>query len=262
MLFDSHAHLDLGGRTTPQTEAMLERAWEAGLSGILAIAGSARVGLYQNTLQMAEAEPRIWAAAGIHPHAASEATPGALAELRDALRHPRVVALGETGLDYHYNRSPPKEQRAAFVAQVAMAREAGLPLIIHSREAEDDTLAILRGEGAAEVGGVIHCFSSTWPLAEGALDLGFHLSFSGILTFPNAGEVREVAIQTPLERALIETDSPYLAPVPKRKFPNEPARVAHVAARLAELRGLSVEELGRVTCENTRRCFRMDLDRT
>jgi TatD DNase family protein len=165
-----------------------------------------------------------------------------------------VVALGETGLDYHYNHSPPADQRRAFAAQIKLAHDAGLPLVIHTREADADTLAIMRDEGAGELGGVIHCFSGGPDLAEGALDQGFRLSFSGIVTFPAATEVQQVAAAAPADRILAETDAPFLSPVPHRGKRNEPARVLHVVEKIAELRGLDPEEAGQLTVENTCRC--------
>ena len=254
ILIDSHAHLDMTRGGEAEARAALTRAREAGLVGIVAIAGATRVGEYADTLRLAEREPDVWVAAGIHPHTGSQATPTALDALRFALDHPRVMALGETGLDYHYNHSPPAEQRRAFAAQIRLAHDAGLPLVIHTREADDDTLAIMRDEGAGELGGVIHCFSGGPDLAAGALDQGFHLSFSGIVTFPAATEVQQVAAAAPADRVLAETDSPFLSPVPHRGKRNEPARVLHVVEKIAELRGLDPEEAGQLTVANTCRC--------
>jgi TatD DNase family protein len=257
-LFDSHAHLDMAAGGEADARAQLERAWSAGLTGIIAMAGATRVGEYQPTLVLASEEPRIFAAVGLHPHAASEATYRVLDGVRRALDHGRVVALGEIGLDYHYNHSAPAEQRRAFARQIRLARDARLPIVIHTREADEDTLAILRDEGAGELGGVVHCFSSGPELAAGALELGFHLSFSGIVTFPGADAVRKVATSTPIDRILAETDSPFLSPVPFRGRPNEPRRVLHVVEKLAELRGITADEAADATAANTRRCFRLD----
>jgi TatD DNase family protein len=252
---DSHAHLDMvrGGRGAVQ--AVLDRAWAAGLTGIVTIAGASAAGEFDAALEIARGDPRLRAAAGIHPHTATGATPAALEKLRFALDAEPIVALGEIGLDYHYNHSPPADQRRAFAEQLRLAHRAGLPIVIHTRKADDDTLAILRDEGADRLGGVIHCFSSGAGLAEGALALGLHLSLSGIATFPGAGEVREVAAAAPLERLLVETDSPFLSPVPHRGQVNEPARVVHVVEKLAEIRGLDPDEAGRVTADNTQRLF-------
>lgn len=252
---DSHAHLDMVKGGAAALAQVLERAWAAGLEGIVAIAGATRAGELGDTLAIARSEARIRVAAGIHPHVSSGATPDALDKLRFALDERPVVALGEIGLDYHYNHSPPADQRRAFVRQLRMARDARLPVVIHTREADRDTVEILRDEGAADLGGVIHCYSSGVDLGTAALELGFYLSFSGIVTFPGADEVREVAATAPAERLLAETDSPFLSPVPHRGQVNEPARVVHVVERLAQIRGVDPEEMGRLTADNTRRLF-------
>ncbi|MDD5309816.1 MAG: TatD family hydrolase [Deltaproteobacteria bacterium] len=256
-LFDSHAHLDIDRGTPRETAAVLERAWQAGLEGIVVVAGATRVGEYAPTLALAAADPRLWVAAGIHPHAASGATPDALDKLRAVLDEPRIAALGETGLDYHYNHSPPADQRRAFSAQIRLALDAAKPIVVHTREADHDTLAILEDEGAAAAGGVIHCFSSSMALAQGALGLSFFLSFSGMLTFPNADPIREVAAFAPEQRILAETDAPFLSPVPHRGKVNEPARVAHVVEALAKIRGVTAERMGEITADNARRCYRI-----
>lgn len=259
MYLDSHAHLDMARGGEAALEAQLGRAREAGLVGIVTIAGATRVGEYVETLALAERVAGVWVAAGIHPHTGSGATPDALEDLRRALDHPKVVGLGEIGLDYHYDHSPRRDQRRAFERQLEIAHDAGLPVVIHTREADDDTLAILGDGGAGELGGVIHCFSSGERLAREALAMGLHLSFSGIVTFPKAESVREVARVAPGDRILAETDSPFLSPVPFRGKPNEPARVVHVVEELASLRGAEVEEMGRATVENAARCFGLDL---
>ncbi len=257
-LFDSHAHLDLKGATKASVDALLDRAWSEGLHGIVAIAGATNVGAYATTLSIADGDPRIYTAAGIHPHTGSQATPDALDKLRYALDHRKVVALGEIGLDYHYNHSTPAEQRKAFISQIRMAHEVELPIVVHTREADEDTIAIIRDEGADEIGGVIHCFSSGKTLADAALEMGFYLSFSGIVTFPKADEVQSVATQAPADRILAETDAPFLAPIPKRGRINEPAYVRYVVTKLAELRGMDPEEMAETIFENTRKCFRIE----
>jgi TatD DNase family protein len=256
-LFDSHAHLDIERTTEKELRALLDRAWNQGLVGIVAIAGATRVGEYELTLQLASEDHRIHAAAGIHPHAASGATPDALDRLRGILDHERIVALGEIGLDYHYNYSPPADQRRAFVSQLRMAHKVNLPIIVHTRQADSDTASILADEGAQELGGVLHCFSSGAPLARHALELGFYISFSGMITFPKAEEIRAVAAEVPAERLLAETDAPFLSPHPLRGRPNEPARVRHVVEKLAEVRGVEVEEMARRCTANARQCFRL-----
>lgn len=257
-LFDSHAHLDTikGGET--ELAALLDRVWAAGLKGIVAIAGATKAGEYTDTLSISERDSRIYVAAGIHPHAASSATLNGLDLLRRALDHLGVVALGEIGLDYHYNHSAPADQRRAFVDQIKMAHKTNLPIVIHTREADDDTLSILRDEGASDVGGVVHCFSGGPDFARAVLDLGFYVSFSGIVTFPKATEVQEAAVLIPEDKILAETDSPFLSPVPFRGKVNEPHRVLHVVEKLAELRNTAPEKMGAFTVENTRRCFKMD----
>jgi TatD DNase family protein len=255
-LFDSHAHLDTEQYDRRDFDAMLDRAWETGLVGIVAIAGSFKVNDFDDTIEIADKERRIWVSAGIHPHTASFATLDALDKLRFALDREKIVALGEIGLDYHYNHSTPHEQRKAFVDQIRMAHNARKPIIVHTRKADKDTVAILRDEGADKLGGVIHCFSSTRDLAMSALDLGFYISFSGIVTFASSKEIQEVAAEIPEERILAETDTPYLSPVPHRgKWPNEPARVLHVVEKLAEIRKADPRDMARLTVQNARRCF-------
>lgn len=258
--FDSHAHLDMVKGGENALSQVLERAWGAGLEGVLTIAGASRTGEFADSLRLAHEERRISVAAGIHPHISSGATLSALDKLRFVLDEHPVVALGEIGLDYHYNHSPPADQRLAFVRQLQMARDVQLPVVVHTREADGDTLAILRDEGADTVGGVVHCFSSGAELAAGALELGLYLSFSGIVTFPGAAEVQEVATSVQLERILVETDSPFLSPVPHRGKVNEPARVVHVLEKLAQLRGVDAQELGQITTANAHRLFSIEVE--
>jgi TatD DNase family protein len=256
-LFDSHAHIDFadfGG----EVDAVLERARAAGLVGVIAI-GAGRGLEAAAAVDLAARFPDVWATVGIHPHDASCADAAALDVLRRLAARPRVVALGEIGLDYHYDHSPRPKQREAFAAQIRLARELHLPVVIHSREAEDDTLAILQGEGVAEVGGVMHCFSGGERLARAALDADLRISFSGVLTFPKAEALRAVARDVvPIERTLVETDAPFLAPVPHRGKRNEPAFVSFTAAKLAEVVGLSLEDVARITTRTARRVFRLE----
>jgi TatD DNase family protein len=253
-LFDSHAHLDMK-HAPSEVDAMLNRAWDSDLVGVMAIAGANKVLDFADTLSLASKEPRVWAAAGIHPHAGASATPDTLDKLRFALDHERVVALGEIGLDYHYSYSDPVDQRRAFVNQMRLAHHAALPVVIHTREADYDTFSILRDEGADELGGVIHCFSSDMDFARHVLDIGFFISFSGIITFPKSDPLKEVAGEMPIDKILAETDTPFLSPIPFRGRPNEPARVRHTVEKLAEIRGIDVEEMAEITVENTMRCF-------
>lgn len=256
-LIDTHCHLD-PNRYAEGVPAVLERAQAAGVVQLLAIGASHGVGSNEVALALAAEHPWIFASVGIHPHEASLYSPEIEALLEGwARERPRVVAVGETGLDYHYNLSPPEVQRAAFAATMGVARRVARPVIIHTREAEEDTLAILRDEGAAEVGGVIHCFSGGAALAEGALALGMYISFSGIVTFKKSVEIQEVAKTMPLDRILVETDAPYLAPTPMRGRRNEPAYVAHTLRGLAALRGVEAAELAAITSANARRLFRL-----
>jgi len=253
MLIDSHCHLDFE-TFTPELEAIVARAREAGVGGLLTIC--TRLTEFERVKSIADRFPDVWCSVGIHPHeAASEPATGA-SRLADLARHPKVIGIGEAGLDYYYEHSPRDRQRAVFRDHIEAARLSGLPLIVHSRDADEETVELLE-EGAAAGGlaGVIHCFSSTAFLAERALALGFYISLSGIVTFRKAGALRDIAKTIPADRFLVETDSPYLAPVPHRGKRNEPAFVTHTAAFLAELRGLEPATLARETTANFCRLF-------
>jgi TatD DNase family protein len=205
-------------------------------------------------VKLAQSDPKsVVAAIGVHPHDAVTLDDATENELRTLGKDPSVAAIGEIGLDYHYDHSPRDVQRTVFARLVRLARELGKPIVVHTREAAADTLSILDGEGAREVGGIIHCFSEDERFARGALDLGFDLSFSGIVTFKSARSVAEVAASAPLDRIHIETDSPYLAPVPMRGKPCEPAYIVHTAKRVAELRKTTVEELSLALWKNAER---------
>lgn len=255
-LFDTHAHIDASAFESDRDE-MMARATLAGVSQIVCIGASDEMKANYTTLAMAAKHPHVYATVGVHPHDARVVDEACLAEIERLSHEPKVVAIGETGLDYHYDHSPREKQQEAFRAFLRLAKRRRLPVIIHTREAEDDTIQILRDENAQDIGGVMHCFSGTRKLGEAALELGFYLSFSGILTFKTAEEIREVAQRCPKDRALIETDCPYLAPIPFRGKRNEPAFVKHTAEKLAELWGLSLEETARITHENARRFFRL-----
>ncbi len=256
VLIDTHTHLD-DARYDTDREAVLTRAQEAGVNALVTI--GCDLATSRAAVVLAERYPFVYAAIGVHPHEVKHIGDGWYDELRRLAQHPKVVAYGEIGLDYHYNHSTPKEQRHRFREQIGLARELKLPLVIHTREAQADTIAILREERASEVGGVFHCFSGDAWLAKDALDLGFYLSFSGIITFQNATMLRDIAKTVPPDRLLIETDCPYLTPVPYRGKRNEPAYVALVAKTLAEVRTPSetAEDIGRITAENARRLFRI-----
>ena len=249
MLVDSHCHLDYA--TADERPEILARARRAGVSTLLTI--GTKIAEFPTVRAIAESDADIWCSVGIHPHEAASEDDAAVEQLAALTEHPKVVGLGEAGLDFYYEHSPRERQAAVFRAHCRAARETGLPLIVHTRDADPETAAILAEERPPA--GVIHCFSSGRELAEKALSLGFYISFSGIVTFKNADELRATARDIPLDRLLIETDSPYLAPVPLRGKRNEPAFVVHTAARLAEIKGISLDELARATSENFFRLF-------
>jgi TatD DNase family protein len=234
----------------------MARAASAGVVGFVAVGVGADLGPARAVVELARSRPgRVVACVGIHPHDAVSWSEAAHAELRALATQPGVVAVGEIGLDYHYDHSPRETQREVFAHLIALAREVKRPIVVHTRSAAEDTLAILEREGARDVGGIIHCFSEDRPFAARALDLGFDVSLSGIVTFRSATAVQEVAAWAPLDRLLVETDSPYLAPVPLRGKKCEPAYVLHTARRVAELRGMTLEDLAAATLANTERRF-------
>lgn len=256
MLIDTHCHLD--PQYLPQgPDEVLARAREAGVVGFVCVGVGQDLAPARAAIELASRRDDVVAAIGFHPHDARALDDDLYAELSQLVRHPKVVAVGEMGLDYHYDHSPRHVQAEAFRRQIALAREVGKPIVVHTREAAEDTLAILEEEGARDVGGIIHCFSEDLVFATRAFDLGFDVSFSGIVTFKNAQSVREVAKVAPLDRILVETDSPYLAPVPMRGKRCEPAYVVHTARCIAELRGIPFEELARATTENA--CKRLGI---
>ncbi len=255
-LIDSHCHLD-DRQFDQDREQVIERALHAGVECMLAIGSGDGPPDLEAAIRLAERYPAVWATVGVHPHDAAKANGRTWERMRELLTHPKVLALGEIGLDYHYNFSPPDVQREVFRRQLELAREAGKPVIIHTREAWADTLAILRQYWAeSSPPCVMHCFSGGPEQARECLELGFVLSFAGVVTFPKALRVQEAARAAPSDRLLVETDAPYLAPVPHRGRRNEPAYVAHTAARVAELRGEPLEELAEAITANFRRIFR------
>ncbi|MBK1674204.1 TatD family deoxyribonuclease [Ectothiorhodospira shaposhnikovii] len=254
MLIDSHCHLDridLSGFDGDMDQLMAEAA-EAGVEHMLCVCID--MNNFQAVKDLAERHDQVSCSVGVHPSAREGHEPSE-EELVAMAADPDVVAIGETGLDYHYNEGDLAWQRERFRVHVRAARAVGKPLIIHTRDARADTLAILREEGARDVGGVLHCFTEDWDTARAGLDLGFHVSFSGIVTFRNADPLREVARRVPADRLLIETDAPYLAPAPFRGKMNHPALVRHVAECVAGVRGESLETLAAVTTQNYRRLF-------
>ncbi len=256
-LVDSHCHLDSKEFDGDREEA-IRRAVDAGVARMVAIGTGEGPPDLEAGIRLADRHPEFYATVGIHPHYAAKATDSALASLRELLRHPRAIAVGEIGLDYHYDFSPRDRQRAVFEEQMSIAKEAGKPIVIHTREAWDDTFALLGRHWAPHgLGGIMHCFSGGLTEARRCLELGFHLSFGGIVTFPKAADIRQAAAETPADRILVETDAPYLAPVPRRGKRNEPAFVVHTASRIAEMRGVSLDEIARQTTANFERlCLR------
>ena len=254
-LIDTHCHLDPQYFPSGPDEA-IARAEALGVRGFVVIGVGSDLAPARAAVALASRSPaRIAAAVGVHPHDATTLDEEAFDELAIMARDPAVVAIGEIGLDYHYDHSPRDVQRTVFARLVNLAREVRKPIVVHTREAPADTLAVLEAEGARDVGGVIHCFSEDLAFANRAMDLGFDLSFSGIVTFKTALGIQEVATKAPLDRILVETDSPYLAPIPMRGKPCEPAYVLYTARRVAELRGMTLEALAEATSANAERRF-------
>ena len=253
-IIDSHAHLDYP-QLAEDLPAVLERADKAGVSQVISI--GVKLSTVDGPRKIAETHDNVWFSVGVHPHEAGNeplaCDPGAFIAAAD---HPRCVAIGEAGLDYFYDYAPRERQAASFRVQIGVARQLGLPIIVHARDTDDDIAAIIEDEMAkGAFAGVLHCFSSGAELARRAIDVGFYVSFSGILTFKKAEEIREVAAFAPEDRVLVETDAPFLAPVPHRGKTNEPAFTAHTLNTLAEVRGMPADKMAAVTTENTLRLF-------
>ncbi len=255
-LIDSHCHLDQDAFASDRT-AVIARARAAGVGRMITVGAGGPLASNHAAVAIAETDPDIFAAVAVHPHDASDVTDDTWTELRRLWAHPKVVAVGETGLDYYYEHSPAEVQQRHLRRFVREAARAGLPLVIHCRDAFPDLLRIFAEEDAAAVGGVIHCFSGTPAEAEACLTLGFALSFSGIVTFKTADRLRAVVRATPRDRLLIETDAPFLAPIPHRGKRNEPALVRQVADAIARVLGLDLAEVARLTTLNTERAFRL-----
>lgn len=252
-LIDTHAHLDHQWYDG-ERDAVVLRALDAGVTSIVTIGADMRSS--EEAVRLAEAYPSVYATVGIHPHDAASATATSYERLRELSAHPRVVAIGEIGLDYHYDHSPRAVQRDVFIRQLALARETGLPFVVHNREADEDVMAILREYGR-DLPGLLHAFTGDAKMAGECVSLGYFISVGGMVTFKNAGAIREAIAAVPLERLLLETDAPYLTPVPLRGKRNEPAYVTYVAEFLAAERGVDVAEIARVTTDNARRFFRL-----
>ncbi len=268
-LIDSHCHLEPGdftrqegGVTFDERPEILARARAAGVVGFVCIGSGRDLAEVENAVGFAHAHADIWAGIGIHPHDVARHSPAEfaaiLARVAELAEHDNRVALvGETGLDYYYKHSPPEAQQAALVQFLAIARAAKKPVSLHIRDAHADAIRILTEENVGDFGGVVHCFTGTPADAERYVELGLHVSFSGVVTFKSAAELRVAAARVPAERILIETDCPFLAPIPMRGRRNEPAYVIHTATLLAEVRGTTLDELARQTTANARRLFRL-----
>lgn len=256
-LIDSHAHLDFED-FREDLEAVVARARAVGVERVVLIGLWRAPGQFGNALELATARPDTFAATvGIHPHECAKVPEEDWRAMEAAARDPRVVGVGETGLDFHYDLSPREVQEASFRRSLAAARSAGKPVVVHVREADEACARVLAEEGVPPAGGVIHCFTGDWARARAYLDLGLYLSVAGVVTFKAADDLREAVRRAPRDRLLVETDCPFLAPVPFRGKRNEPAHVAHTAAKVAELWGASVDEVGEVTSANARRLFRL-----
>lgn len=254
MLVDSHCHLDRINLSpyNGQLDLAIAAAHERGIQQMLCIGISLQN--IQTVIDIAQAHPGVVASVGVHPCDVKEGTATA-DQLKAWSAQPKVVALGETGLDYHYETESKALQHQSFALHLQVGRETGLPVVVHTREARADTLALIKEYGSLEHSGVLHCFTEDWDMARAALDLNYYISISGIVTFKNADQIRDVVSKMPLDRLLVETDSPYLAPVPYRGKPNEPKYVREVAQYIADLRGLSYETLAQQTSENFYRLF-------
>jgi TatD DNase family protein len=263
MYVDSHAHLD-GKQFAGDREQVIARAREAGVGTMVAIGNGDGPPKFDAGIQIAEQYPFMFATIGIHPHEAKLADEASYHEMERLAQHPKVIAWGEIGLDYYYDHSPRETQKEVFVRQMELAGAAKLPIVIHCRpsdannDAWDDCLGLIQEQWSRNgLGGILHCFTGNWPQASRALDMGFMISFAGNVTFPKAQQIRDAAMEVPLDRMLIETDCPYLAPAPHRGKRNEPAFVKETARRLGDLRGLSMEEIGEHTSRNFYNFFKM-----
>jgi TatD DNase family protein len=251
---DSHCHINFPELAANMGDVLAQMRENQVIS---ALCVSVNLADLPQVIALAEQYPHVYASVGVHPDYEGVEEP-AVAGLVELAQHPKVVAIGETGLDYFRLKGDLEWQRARFRNHIRAARESKKPLIIHTREAAADTLRIMAEEKAAEASGVMHCFTESWEVAEAALAMGFYISFSGIVTFKNAKQLKEVAQRVPLERILIETDAPYLAPVPHRGKLNQPAYVKHVAEEIARLRGISLDEVGKCTTENFKQLFKLE----
>ena len=253
-LVDSHAHIQ-GPEFAADVAQVIEQARAVGVERIIVVGGAGDLSSNDAALELAKSFSGLYATVGMHPHDAKEVSDKDLERLDELARSPQVVAIGETGLDFYYNHSPRQIQIELFCRFIHMARETGLPLVVHNREAQREVVELLRREGKGDLRGVVHCFTGNYEAAREILDIGFYLSFTGIITFKNADSLRDVVRKLPLNRVLVETDSPYLAPVPHRGKRNEPAHVRFVAQTIAAVRGIRLEEVAEATSNNARNLF-------
>jgi TatD DNase family protein len=254
MLIDSHAHIQ-GKEYAGEREAVIARAHAAGVETIVAVGGAGDMSSNSEAVRLANSFANVYATVGMHPHDAKDVGADELEILKKLAVDPKVIAIGETGLDYYYSHSPHDVQRRVFVQFIRMARQTELPIVVHERDAAQDAVELLRREGGGELRGVIHCFTGNYQAACAYLDLGFYLSFTGIITFKNASALREVVGKVPLDRMLVETDSPYLTPVPHRGKRNEPAYVRFVAETIAKVKDVELAEVAQVTSANVKKLF-------
>jgi TatD DNase family protein len=255
-LVDSHAHIQ-GHEYAGEVDTVIARAREAGINKIIAVGGAGEMSSNKDAVSLADRYANVFATVGMHPHDAKDVGTDELTELHSLTFHPKVVAVGETGLDYYYNHSPHDVQRRVFTHFIHMARDTRLPLVVHERDAAQEAAELLRSEGGRDLRGVIHCFTGDYDAARVYLDIGFYLSFSGIITFKNAAPLREVVRKVALERMLVETDSPFLTPVPHRGKRNEPAYVRFVAETIAEIKRVPLEEVAQRTTRNAQDLFQL-----
>jgi len=254
VLIDSHAHIQ-GKEYDKEVEAVIERARGVGVEKIIAVGGAGDMSSNTDAIALADSFHAVYATVGMHPHDAKDVGIEELETLRGLTTHPKVVAVGETGLDYYYNHSSHELQEQVFSSFIHMACETGLPIVVHERDAAEKAAELLRQEGNGKLCGVIHCFTGNYQAARAYLDLGFYLSFTGIITFKNAEPLRAVVRQIPLDRILVETDAPYLAPVPYRGKENESSYLIHIAQKVADLHAMSIEQVAEITTANSKRIF-------
>ena len=253
-LIDSHAHIQ-GPEFAADIQEVIRNARESGVEKVIVVGGVGDLSSNDSALKLAETPPSLFATVGMHPHDAKDLKEEDFERLKLLTENPKVVAVGETGLDFYYDHSPRQIQKEIFSRFIQMARETGLPIVVHDREAHKEIAELLRDEGKKEIQGVIHCFTGDYTAAKEFLDLGFYISFSGIITFKNADALRDVVRRLPLDRVLVETDSPYLTPIPYRGKRNEPAFVRLVAETMAKVRSIPLEEITQATSDNTGRLF-------